>query len=288
MAEERQIWTIGAILKVTEEFFKKKGIASSRLDAEVLLAAVLKKERIFLYVHFDEPLTPEEVALYRKYVAERSHFKPVAYILGSKEFMGWQFKVSENTLIPRPDTEILVEAVMQSQDKNSQLKILDLGTGSGAIIISLLKYFSNALGTAVDISPKALPVAADNAFALEVASRLTLLEGDMFSCVADRDFNIIVSNPPYIPKTDMAGLEPDVKDYEPHLALTDEGDGLKYYRTIFSRAGDYLLPGGMAAVEVGIHQAEDVAGLARANNWTEVEIIPDYAGIQRVVLAWKK
>ena len=314
-----KIWTIGRILKWTEQYFKDKGIESPRLDAEVLLAHVLEKQRIYLYVHFDEPLQPGELAAYREMVKQRVLHVPVAQILGEKEFMGLTFKVTADTLVPRPDTEILVQAAVErlkamkgektatgvladesaaeepaegqpaggadaEQEVAEPLHIADIGTGSGAICLSVLHYVADT----VDISPAARAVAEENAASLGLADRVTFHTGDLLQPLVGMTFAAILSNPPYIPEADIATLAPEVRLKEPHTALSGGQDGLDFYRRLAKEAPAMLVPGGFMAFEVGIHQAEPVAALAKANPLiARTEILPDYAGIDRVVVAWR-
>ena len=318
-----KIWTIGRILKWTEQYFKDKGIESPRLDAEVLLAHVLEKQRIYLYVHFDEPLQPAELAAYREMIKQRVLHVPVAQILGEKEFMGLTFKVTADTLVPRPDTEILVQAAVErlkamkgeksatgvladesaaeepaegqpvggadaEQEVAEPLHIADIGTGSGAICLSVLHYLADAVADTVDISPAARAVAEENAASLGLADRVTFHTGDLLQPLRGMTFAAILSNPPYIPEADIAGLAPEVRLKEPHTALSGGRDGLDFYRRLAKEAPAMLVPGGFMAFEVGIHQAEPVAALAKANPLiARTEILPDYAGIDRVVVAWR-
>lgn len=316
-----KIWTIGRILKWTEQYFKDKGIESPRLDAEVLLAHVLEKQRIYLYVHFDEPLQPGELAAYREMVKQRVLHVPVAQILGEKEFMGLTFKVTADTLVPRPDTEILVQAAverlkaMKGEAKTPEdealadgeeassaanrdeaavdvsqepLRIADIGTGSGAICLSVLHYLADTVADTVDISPEARAVAEENAASLGLADRVTFHTGDLLQPLRGMTFAAILSNPPYIPEADIAGLAPEVRLKEPHTALSGGRDGLDFYHRLAKEAPAMLVPGGFMAFEVGIHQAEPVAALAKANPLiARTEILPDYAGIDRVVVAWR-
>lgn len=287
---ENEIWTIGKILKWTEQYFAKAELDSPRLDAEVLLAHVLKKERIFLYVHFDQPLDPAELAEYKACIRQRVQHVPVAHITGHKEFMGLDFKVTKDTLIPRPDTEILVEAVLQrlQAGPDSNLHLADIGTGSGAICLSLLNYLPQLQAVTVDISPRAIEVARENAAALGVAERIEFFQGDLLEPIKDRRFAAIVSNPPYIPQDDILTLAQDVKDYEPMTALDGGADGLDFYRCLLQEAPDLLEPGGFLAVEVGIGQAQVLVEMAKVMTpWGRSEIIKDLAGIERVVVLWK-
>lgn len=284
--EKKDVWTISSLLNWTVNYFKSKNIESARLDAEVLLSHVLGQERIYLYVHFDEPMQQDELNKFREYVKKRAQHVPVAYIIGEREFMGLPFKVTPDTLIPRPDTEILVENVLANVDKNKEMMIADIGTGSGAIILSLLANLPNAAGKTVDIAPKAIEVAKENAVNLQVDDRCEFFTGDLFAPLQGDKFDVIVSNPPYIPQKDIAGLEDDVKAYEPVSALTDGGDGLSYYRRLLGEGREYLRENGFIALEIGIYQSKAVKHMAEENGWKNIKVIKDYAGIDRVVLAW--
>lgn len=287
-----KIWTIGRILKWTERYFKDKGIESPRLDAEVLLAHVLEKQRIYLYVHFDEPLQPGELAAYREMIKKRVLRVPVAQILGEKEFMGLTLKVTADTLVPRPDTEILVQAAvdrLRAMAGEEPLRFADIGTGSGAICLSVLHYLADTVADTVDISPAARAVAEENAASLGLADRVTFHTGDLLQPLSGISFAAILSNPPYIPEADIAKLAPEVRLKEPHTALSGGQDGLDFYRRLAKEAPVMLVPGGFTAFEVGIHQAGDVADLLKANPLIDrTEILPDYAGIDRVVVGWRK
>lgn len=287
-----KIWTIGRILKWTEQYFKDKGIESPRLDAEVLLAHVLEKQRIYLYVHFDEPLQPGELAAYREMIKKRVMRVPVAQILGEKEFMGLTFKVTADTLVPRPDTEILVQAAvdrLRAMAGEEPLRFADIGTGSGAICLSVLHYLAGTVADTVDISPAARAVAEENAASLGLADRVTFHTGDLLQPLSGISFVAILSNPPYIPEADIAKLAPEVRLKEPHTALSGGQDGLDFYRRLAEEAPAMLVPGGFTAFEVGIHQAGVVADLLKANPLIDrTEILPDYAGIDRVVVGWRK
>lgn len=284
--EKKDVWTISSLLNWTVNYFKSKNIQSARLDAEVLLSHVLRQERIYLYVHFDEPMEQNELSKFREYVKKRAQHVPIAYIIGEREFMGLPFKVTKDTLIPRPDTEILVENVLNNVDKDKEIEIVDIGTGSGAIILSLLVNLPKAQGKTVDISSKAIEVAKENAVNLQVNDRCEFFVGDLFAPLNGSKFDLIVSNPPYIPKKDIATLEDDVKEYEPVSALTDGGDGLSYYRRLLSEGKAYIKENGFIALEIGIYQSNDVKQIAMDNGWKNIKIIKDYAGIDRVVLAW--
>jgi release factor glutamine methyltransferase len=284
-----QIWTIGSILKWTGQYFGTRGIESPRLDAEVLLSHVLGKPRIYLYVHFDEPLEAAELAQYREYIRQRVARQPVAYIVGRREFMGLTFQVTPAVLVPQPDTEVLVQAAIDRLPAMPTARVADIGTGSGAIALSLLYYMKQLRAAAVDISQAALTVAAANAAALGVADRAVFYEGDLLAPLAGETFTAIVSNPPYIPTADIAGLAPEVRSAEPMGALDGGADGLAFYRRLVANAPAFIVPGGFLAVEVGIHEAQPVIELAeRQTAYDRTEILKDLAGIDRVVVLWTK
>ena len=287
--ETKPVWTIMKILNWTKQYFADKGVENPRLDAEVLLCAVLKCERINLYVDFERPLTENELAQFKQYVVRRAKHEPLAYILGEKAFMRNMFKVTPDTLVPRPETELLVESiVLAAEAVGGDVKILDIGTGSGAIIVSLLDYLPQAKGVGVDISVGALTVAKENAVSIGVAERAGFLHSDVFSALPlDKKFDIIVSNPPYIPAGDIAGLAKDVQQ-EPIGALDGGADGLDFYRRITKEAPLHMVEDGLLAFEIGIYQGEAVAELCRQAGFGAVAIRKDYAGIERMVFAAKE
>ncbi|GMB01367.1 peptide chain release factor N(5)-glutamine methyltransferase [Pelosinus sp. IPA-1] len=284
MENKKDIWTIQTILNWTRQYFLDKGVENPRLDAEVLLSHILDKERLYLYVHFDQPLEEKELAAFRVAVKKRAARLPVAYIIGIKEFMGLDFEVTPDVLIPRPDTEILVEAALKRLSTLDNPHILDIGTGSGAICVSMLANLPTASGATVDISAAALDVAKRNAMKHQVHERLTFCQGDLFTPVEGQQFTAILSNPPYIPEADIRGLTPEVRQ-EPNLALDGGQDGLDFYRRIIKEGRKHLVTGGFIAMEVGIGQAQLVADMAEKNGDFKVsEIIKDYGGIDRVVV----
>ena len=262
---------------------QEKNIDSPRLDAEILLAHVLNCRRLNLYVDSDKILPLEIILKFNELINRRLKNIPVAYLVGKKDFMGLSFAVDENVLIPRPETEILTEFVGEflRSTKNNVI-FADLGTGSGAISISILKFVKNARACAVDISEKALDVAKFNAQKFNVENRLEFFCGDLFLPLKGRIFNAIVSNPPYIPTKDLKTLQYEVKK-EPQLALDGGKDGLNFYRRIISDAPKFLLNGGLLAVEIGINQANSVKKLFEQENFADIQIFKDLAGIERVV-----
>ena len=282
MTDRKEVWTIGKILNWTKQYFEEKGVDSPRLDAEVLLSHILKCDRIHLYVNFDRPLVGEELSSFRQMVKARAQRMPVAYILGEKEFMGHSFRVTPDVLIPRPDTEILVEEAIRLLAEKEAPRIVDIGTGSGAILLSVLKGTEGSTGVAVDLSPAALAVAKSNGERLGLADRAEFRLGDLYAPV-DGLFDAILSNPPYIPVRDMEGLAPEVKQ-EPEMALVGGVDGLDFYRRLIDDAPRYLKEGGIVLFEVGIGEAQDVAELGKRRGFSAQRILPDYAGIDRVVV----
>lgn len=277
---------IKEILDKTVDYFNKYDISKPRLDAEVLLADLLGMERINLYVNFDRPLTSDEVDTYRELILKRRQGTPVAYLVGKKEFMGLDFKVSSDVLIPRPETEHLVEVMLDQIDawEREEVKAADIGTGSGAIIISLA-YLADKLveGVGVDISESSLEIAQENARNLGVDGNLEFREGNLLEPL-EQKFDLIVSNPPYIPSEEMSDLQREVQQ-EPELALDGGVDGLDYYRKIISSAQDYLLADGLLIFEVGIEQSQAVAQLLKEAGYSRVQIREDYSEIERVVSA---
>ena len=276
--------TVAEVLKSATTRLEVNGIDTPRLDAEILLAHVLKWRRLSLYVDADKNLPLEKILRFNELITRRLDGVPVAYLTGSKEFMGLNFAVNENVLIPRPDTEILTEGVGNYLRGLGGGNFLDLGTGSGAICVSILKFVKNSRACAVDISEKALNVAKLNAAKFHVDDRAEFFCGDLFAPVKGKIFNAIVSNPPYIPTNDLKTLQTEVKR-EPQLALDGGADGLNFYRRIISDAPRFLASGGLLAVEVGINQASAVKTLAEAANFVDVKIFKDLAGIDRVVAA---
>lgn len=277
-----QTWTIGTLLQWTKQYFREKGVENPRLDADVLLSSLLGKDRVYLYVHFDQPMEQEELAAFREMVRRRAARVPVAYITGHREFMGLKFQVSPAVLIPRPDTEILVEAATQRLCGLQAGVILDVGTGSGAVLIGTLARVAGCRGVGVDISRQALAVAEANAARLLDPGQAEFVQSDLFPQQECR-FDAILSNPPYVTTAEMSDLAPEVRQ-EPELALHGGADGLNFYRRLIAGGVRYLKPDGFMAFEVGAGQAREVSRLAALASWRTEQIIPDYAGIERVVV----
>jgi release factor glutamine methyltransferase len=281
----QEIWTTLKILSWTKDFLLSKGIANARLEAEWLLCAALELDRVGLYLQYDKPLNDRELAAYRALVARRAKREPLQHILGSQEFFGLEYEVTADVLIPRHDTEVLVsEALTRQPDARS---VLDIGTGSGCIAVSLQKQLPKAVVTATDISEAALTVARRNA--AKHGASIAFLMGSLFAPVADRRFDLIVSNPPYIPTVDIESLDREVRDYDPRAALDGGADGLDIYRALIPASVNHLNPGGWLLVEVGVGQGKDVAQLFQLTcSYGEPIIALDQAGIERVIGAQRK
>lgn len=260
---------------------KKAGIAEASLDARLLLEYICHTDRNTLLVHGDSERSPLEEEFYKVTIAKRSEHIPLQHITGEQEFMGLSFRVNEHTLIPRQDTEILVEEAMRYLSDG--MRILDLCTGTGCILLSLLKYSNECEGVGVDISAGALSVARENARRLGLTAEL--LHGDLFEPLEGRSFDMIVSNPPYIASGVIPTLMPEVREHEPLEALDGREDGLYFYREIIRRAPLYMSMGAMLFLEIGCDQAEAVCALLRERGFDKIEVIKDYAGLNRVVSA---
>lgn len=283
------IWTIKKLLLWTTHYFQEHHLDSPRLDAELLLAHVLHKQRIYLYTDFDLIVEPSELSLYREYIKKRVSGISTAAIIGEKEFMGLTFKVNEDVLIPRPDTETWLEKVIQYHRNEQGLQVADLGTGSGAILLSFLYYCKEDTGVGVDISEKALAVAEENGKNLKMDDRVTWRRGDYLTALEEGElFDGILTNPPYIPTGDIRGLAEEVR-HEPMNALDGGADGLTFYRKLAEGAAEHLKDGGFLAAEFGIHQAADVVNLLKeTGKFDSFEVITDYGGIERAVYCRKK
>ncbi|TYO98520.1 [protein release factor]-glutamine N5-methyltransferase [Geothermobacter ehrlichii] len=275
-----EVWTLLRVLQWTAEHLRSKGVDNGRLDAELMLADLLDLDRVGLYLNFDRPLQADELARFRERVKRRAAREPLQYILGRAEFWSLTLHVEPGVLIPRPDTEVLVEEALKRMPQEAAA-LLDVGTGSGCIALALLHERSDWRALGVDLSPAALRVARCNAEELGLSERFELRRGRLEELPAG-PWPLIVSNPPYIPRADLAGLMPEVRDFEPVGALDGGPDGLDAYRAL-TRQTDRLTAGGWLLVEVGIGQAEAVRELFAEAGLTELFIRDDYAGVPRVV-----
>ncbi len=284
-------WTVGRVMTWSAEFLKDRGMAETpRLDAELLLAHALGCTRMQLYTAFDKPLSTKEREPFRDFLKRRAAGEPVAYIVGQKEFMSRTFAVSRDVLIPRPDTEVLVEAVLSFAKRPDigALAILDVGTGSGCIAVSLGLRLNEAKVTAWDVDENALALAEANAVRLG-AGNVQFEEKDALDPAnwqkGEGKFDVIVSNPPYIGRAEESALAKSVKDFEPHRALFADAEGLEFYRMFADYASLRLRPEGRIYCEIGSTQADAVKGLFTEAGWRDVVVLKDFGKHDRVVMA---
>ncbi|CEQ09620.1 N5-glutamine S-adenosyl-L-methionine-dependent methyltransferase [[Clostridium] sordellii] len=261
-----------------------------KLDTEILLQKALGDvDRLYIQLNLDRKLSDEELKCFNEMINDRLNGRPIAYIVKNKEFMALDFYVEEGVLIPRPDTEPLVEEVIELSKGMKDVNIVDIGTGSGAISVSLAKYIKNSYVYSLDISDKALSIGKKNAVNNEVDDKIEFIKSDVFTGIKDRNLklDIIVSNPPYIKKEDIKTLHTQVKDYEPYIALEGGEDGLDFYRTITEESLKYLKSNGILAFEVGHDQANDVCTIMENHGYKKIYTKKDLQGIDRVVIGFK-
>ena len=276
------------LLSKSIQYLKKYNVENARLDAEYIFAYVLGVKRISLMLNFDEEISEENKNLIRQYIVRRGKYRePLQYIVKEWEFYGYPIKVDGRVLIPRQDTEILVEQCIYLMKEKENPKILDIGTGSGAISIALAKELPESEVLGLDISDDALKMAVENR-ELNNVSNLKFLKSDVFQHVKEKNYDLIVSNPPYIPVEEYNELMPEVKEYEPRMALTDGGDGYYFYKKISEESVNYLKNGGYLAFEVGYNQGETVSQLMEKNGFQIIGRVADYGGIERVIIGRKE
>jgi release factor glutamine methyltransferase len=282
--------TVLEAIRLATDYFEKKTIESPRINAELLLADVLKCKRLDLYLKFDRPLQESEVDKYREFIARRGKFEPMQYITGYTEFYGMQFKVNPDVLIPRPETEILIETIINHHKTKTNLSILDIGTGSGNIPISLSVNLPQSRILSVDISEKAINIARENSVFNNINGSLDFKLVDVFDDVIlnESSFDVIVSNPPYVSAVEYPDLQKEIIEHEPKIAVTDGDDGLKYYRRIAFVAAKILANNGILYLEIGKEQHGPVKTILEENNFAEIGIVKDYQQIERVIFGIKK
>jgi len=280
--------TVLEVIQKSTEFLARKGVESPRLQTELLLAHVLKLPRMKLYLNFERVLSEAETDAMRELVRRRSLREPLQHITGTAPFAVWEMVVNRHVLVPRPETELLAEAgwhflsTLNSQPSTA----LDIGTGSGCIAIALAAKCPNARVTALDVSTEALVVARQNAERNGVMGRVEFVESDGFAALAaDRRFNLIISNPPYIPSAEIATLQPEVRDFDPRGALDGGADGLDFYRRLAMEATNWLAPGGKLMVEFGDGQAPALEKLFAQQKWVVEAVRADYSQRQRILIA---
>ncbi|MBW1974430.1 MAG: peptide chain release factor N(5)-glutamine methyltransferase [Deltaproteobacteria bacterium] len=283
MSEKK--WTILEVLKWTSRYFQGKGISNPRTDAEVLLAHALGVERIDLYLRYDQPLTADERAVYREFVRRRASGEPVQYITGHREFWSLDFEVTPDVLIPRPETEVLVEIAIKYLKERRFRRVVDIGTGAGVIAVALAHEIDGISVLATDISSSAINVARRNAVKHGVADRIRFIVMNLFeSLLPDVKFDVIVSNPPYVSSEEYRKLDREIKNFEPSIALLGGADGLDVVRRLIVQGMSHLTTGGFLFIEIGYGQAEAVrdfvSGLGQE---VSINIFDDYAHIPRVV-----
>jgi len=278
-------WSIKRVLAWATDDFKRRGNKSARLDAELLLSEALGFDRIKLIVEAERPLADDELSRYRDLIKRRRACEPIAYILGRREFFALPMRVDRRVLIPRPDTEILVETALNgTREQHLYGRMLDLCTGSGCVAIAFAKERPTWRVTAVDLSPDAAAVARENVQRAGVVHNVAVLEGDLFAALPEgARFELVTANPPYIPSSEIAGLDADVRDFEPRLALDGGADGLDITRRLVSEATRYLSPGGLLALEGGFDQAPAVEQLLEQAGFSQIVRSKDLAGVERVV-----
>ena len=283
-------WTIRKVLEWTAKDLAARELLSPRLDAELIIAHALGLERIGLYLEYERPLETRELASIRRLVERRRAFEPIAYLLGYREFYGRRFSVDRAVLIPRPETEGLVEKALERLDSGAPGAVLDLCTGSGAIAITLATERPELEVWATDLSEDALKVARGNAASLGVESSLRWFQGDLWNSLSEGvRFPLVVSNPPYILDGELEGLQPDVSRWEPRLALAGGEDGLELCRRILARASEFLQPGGTLLMEIGQGQSEALRTFCQEQPGIDYVLThPDLAGIPRVFEACRQ
>jgi release factor glutamine methyltransferase len=272
-------------LKRATEILQTSGIAEPRKEASSLLAFALKKNQTFLIAHSEHEPSAEEEKLFQSILDRRAKREPFQYITGRQEFYGLEFEVTPDVLIPRPETELIVENAIEILCGKPSASICEIGVGSGCISISILHEVKTANAIGLDISEKALEIAQRNAQLHHVAERVSFKSSNIFDELKDEKFDLIVSNPPYIPLADIENLQAEVRDFEPLNALTDDRNGLSIIKKIIDRSPDFLKPDGFLLMEIGFGQSEKVREMFSSNIWQTIEFLNDLQGIPRTVKA---
>lgn len=276
--------TILEAIKLSTEYLVKKGIESARLNSELMIADLLNCKRLDLYLTFERPLKDEEVDKLRQWISRRGKNEPLQYILGKADFYGLQFEIDSSVLIPRPETESLVDNIIAKNKYHSKLDILDIGTGSGIISIILAMNLPESNLTAIDVSSEAISLAKKNAVKHGVLDRINFLNQDIFTTeFSAQSFDLIVSNPPYVALSEYLTLQKEIVDFEPKEAVTDEGDGLKFYSFIAEKAKLWLKDGGKLYFELGKGQFSFVEEKLKMEGYSNISVTKDLANIERVI-----
>jgi len=259
------------------------GIAEPRREAASLVMLATGKEKIFLFAHSDYELTELETSKFESLLDRRAAREPLQYISGVQEFYGLEFEVTPDVLIPRPETELLVEHAIELLKPRASQRFCEIGVGSGCISISILHHLPGATAIGMDVSTSAITVARRNSEKLGIGDRLQIIESDLFENSGEDRFDMIVSNPPYVPSADLEGLQPEVRDFEPHIALSDGHDGLSIISRIVEQSPRSLVSGGFLLMEIGINQSPLVVEMFESGIWRVPELFPDLQGIPRLV-----
>ena len=279
---------VSEILREATEILRENGVAEPRREAASLLAFTLSKDKTFLISHDDYELSREEQKKIRDFLNRRANREPFQYITGFQEFYGLDFFVAPGVLIPRPETELIVENAIKILSELENSRFCEIGIGSGCISISILHEVKNSTAIGLDVSPKALEITQKNAVKHKVADRLQTKISDVFAVFEAEKFDLIVSNPPYIAAEDISTLQREVRDYEPLVALTDGGNGLSIVEKIVRNSPNFLKPGGFLLMEIGFDQARKVSEMFDSEKWQSLEILQDLQGIPRTVMAQNK
>ena len=282
--------TVLESINLSTQFLNEKGIESPRTNAELLLANILVCKRLELYLSFDRPLSEVELQKYREHIKRRGSFEPLQYITGKVEFFGLELKVNPSVLIPRPETELLAENILNQFPKEKKLIILDIGCGSGNIAIALAVHLPEAKIVSTDVSAEALKVAEENSERHNVSGRIKFVKHNILKNDLNNFpmFDVVVSNPPYVSKESFSSLQREIKDFEPGIAVTDNADGYTFFRTISEKASAKLKENGKLFFEVAQGQSEEVKDIMDKNNFKNIRVIKDYQSIDRVIFGERK
>jgi len=277
---------IGNAVREIAEILESHHVPEPRREASLLICLAIKKDRAFLIAHPEYELRTDERSLLQDFTNRRADREPYQYIAGQQEFYGLEFDVTPDVLIPRPETEVLVERAVRSlAERKGSPTFLEVGVGSGCIAVSILANVPESTAEGVDISEKALAVAERNSSKHGVSERLQLFRSDVYAGVEQRNFDLIVSNPPYVPNADIETLQPEVRDFEPHSSLSDGGAGLSIIEKLIDGSATFLKPGGELFVEIGFDQSPRVEKMFVHGLWETVEFLPDLQGIPRIAHA---
>ena len=282
--------TVLESINLSTQYLNQKGIESPRTNAELLLADILNCKRLDLYLSFERPLSEDEVQKYREHIKRRGNFEPLQYVIGKVEFYGLELKVNPSVLIPRPETELIVENILNQFPKDEKLIILDIGSGSGNIAIALAVNLPSSKIVSTDVSEEALQVAKENSERHKISERIKFVKHDILKNDLNNFpmFDIVVSNPPYVSKESYLTLQKEIKNFEPAIAVTDEGDGYTFYREISAKASVKLKENGKLFFEVAQGQSGEVVEIMTKNNFKNIGVIKDYQNIDRIIFGERK